>query len=338
GSRAAERHAGRRGGAEVPGRAGLVVGRRRRAGLRGDDQPPGAAARAPDRRGAVLDADARARGARVRRHRQGAVPDRRRTSGRERPDALPRRSALRVRLLAIRVPADLHVLRYGHDEVRTQPHAGRDRRPGAALPPHRAAQPPRVHGHGRAADEPRQRAGRRPPPARHRDHPSPHGDLDRRLGAGHPGADRVRRARAPGALAARPRGRAALADHAGQRPLPDRRGARRLPRVLREAPAPRVRRVRDAGGGQRRPRAGGGAGPAAGSAHPQGQPDPVQPHGVDLRRLVAQRDRALPGGARGARAERDGPPHARARHRRRLRPAGGASARRRRLRGGGTGL
>ena len=52
----------------------------------------------------------------------------------------------------------------------------------------------------------------------------------------------------------------------------------------------------------------------------QGQPDPVQPDGR-LRRLLARRDRRLPGRARGARPARDGPAHARPRHRRRLRPA-----------------
>ena len=36
--------------------------------------------------------------------------------------------------------------------------ASRDPRPGPALPPHRAGQPPRLHGDGRADDEPRQRA------------------------------------------------------------------------------------------------------------------------------------------------------------------------------------
>ena len=44
---------------------------------------------------------------------------------------------------------------------------------------------------------------------------------------GHPGADRGAGADPAGALAARPRGRAALADHADQRPLSAGRGARR---------------------------------------------------------------------------------------------------------------
>ena len=41
--------------------------------------------------------------------------------------------------LAVRLPADVHVLRDRHDEVRPQPDRLRDPRPGAALPPHRAA-------------------------------------------------------------------------------------------------------------------------------------------------------------------------------------------------------
>ena len=75
----------------------------------------------------------------ARRHGQGAVPHRRRPPGRGRAHALPRRAALAVRVLAVRLPADLHVLRDGRDEVRPQPHRVGDPRPGAALPPHRAA-------------------------------------------------------------------------------------------------------------------------------------------------------------------------------------------------------
>ena len=48
------------------------------------------------------------------------------------------------------------------------------------------------------------------------------------------------------ALAARARGRAALADHAGQRPPPDRRGAGGVRGLLRAPPPDGVRRVRDA--------------------------------------------------------------------------------------------
>ena len=125
-------------------------------------EPAGRAARAPGRRGSVLHAHARPRGARARRHGQGALPHPRRPPRRGRADALPRRPPLGLRLLAVGLPADLHVLRHGRDEVRPQPDRERDPRPGPALPPHRAAQPPRVHGDGRADDEPRQRARRGP--------------------------------------------------------------------------------------------------------------------------------------------------------------------------------
>ena len=55
------------------------------------------------------------------------------------------------------LPAHVHVLRHGVDGLRTQPDGLRDRRPGAPLPPPRAREPPRLHGHGRAADERRRR-------------------------------------------------------------------------------------------------------------------------------------------------------------------------------------
>jgi len=53
---------------------------------------------------------------------------------------------------------------------------------------------------------------------------SAHGDLDRRLGARNRPADHGRPARAPGALAACPRRRAAAQADAGHRTFPDRRG------------------------------------------------------------------------------------------------------------------
>ena len=111
-------------------------------------------------RGAVLEPHARRRGPFERRHDQGALPHRRRASGRGRADALPRRTALDLRLVAVGLPAHLHVLRHRRDEVRAEPDAGRDPRPGAPLPPDRARRPSRVHGNGRADAEPRQRARR----------------------------------------------------------------------------------------------------------------------------------------------------------------------------------
>ena len=226
GSRTPEPGARRRAG--VPRAAGLALGGQRRARLRGDDRSPGRAAREAGRGGPVQHAAADPRGARVRRHGQGALPHPRRPRRRGRADALPRRPPLDLRLLAVRLPADVHVLRHRDDEVRPQPDRGRDPRPGAALPPHRARRPPRVHGHGRADDEPGQRPRRVAQAAGRRDHAPPHRHLHRRLGAGHQAADRDRHADPARALPARARGRAALADHAGQRALPAGRGARGL--------------------------------------------------------------------------------------------------------------
>ena len=65
------------------------------------------------------------RGRRARRHGQGAVPHRRRPAGGGGADALPRRPPLAVRLLAVGLPADVHVLRDRRDEVRPQPDRAR---------------------------------------------------------------------------------------------------------------------------------------------------------------------------------------------------------------------
>ena len=116
-----------------------------------------------------------------------------------------------------------------------------------------------VHGHGRADDEPRQRAGRVRAAARHRDHPPPHRDLDGRLDPGHRAAGRRPDADPAGALAARRRRRAALRADAGQRALPAGRRDRGVRGVLRAQAADGVRRVRDAGRRQRLVRAGGAA-------------------------------------------------------------------------------
>ena len=233
------------------------MGRARRRRLRRDDEPARRPARPPRRRGPVLEPHARPRGPRPRRHGQGAVPHARRPPGRGGPDALQGRPPLAVPLLAVGLPAHVHVLRDGHDEVRAQPDGGRDPRPGAALPPHRARRPRRVHGHGRADDEPRRRARRLRAPARRRHHEPPHGDLDGRLDPG----DRPprRRRRMPIRLA--------LSLHAADDALrseimpvndryPARRRPRRVPAVLRAEAPPRVRRVRDARGRQRPLRAG----------------------------------------------------------------------------------
>ena len=78
-----------------------------------------------------------------------------------------------------------------------------DPRPGASLPPHRARQPDRVHGHGRAADEPRRRARGLRAAAGDRGRDLAHDDLHRRLAARDRAARARGAARAPGALAAR---------------------------------------------------------------------------------------------------------------------------------------
>ena len=99
---------------------------------------------------------ARARGALVGRHREGAVPHRRRPPPGDRADALPRRPPVAVPLEPVGLPADLHVLRHRVDGVRAQPHGVGDPRPGAALPPQGGpVDHARVHGDGRAAAEPR---------------------------------------------------------------------------------------------------------------------------------------------------------------------------------------
>ena len=263
----------------------------RRRGLRRDDEP---AARAPAlarRGGAVLDAHVRDRADVDGRHREDALPHRGRPPGRGGPDALPRRTAVGLRLVAVGLPAHVHVLRDRLDGVRSQPHGVRDPRPGAALPARRAGQPSGLHGDGRAADERRRRARGRTAAARRRDHAPADDGLDRRLGAG---ADAVRRrgARADpaGALAPCRRPGAAERADAGQRALSPRGRARALPPPRRTDEPAGVRRVRDARGGERRSVAGARARVAARAARVQGEPHPLQPDGP-LRRLVARRDR-----------------------------------------------
>ena len=203
--------------------------------------------------------------ARVRgRHREGALPHRRRASGRGGADALSRRPPLDLRLVAVGLPAHVHVLRDGRDEVRPQPEGVRDPRPGAALPAARAGEPPRLHGDGRAVSQLRRGVRGGAAAARRRDHAPPHDDLDRRLDARPAALRRRGRAADPaGALDPRRRPAAALGADARQRPLPAPRGAGRVPPLLRAAAAEGVRRVRDARRRQRLARAREGAGRAA---------------------------------------------------------------------------
>src|SRR4051812_41572887 len=106
----------RRRRARLPLPPGLALGVGRRHRLRRDDRPARRPARAAGRRAAVLDARARARGPRQGRHGEGALPHPRRPRRRGRADALPRRPPLGLRLLAVGLPADVHVLRHRHDE------------------------------------------------------------------------------------------------------------------------------------------------------------------------------------------------------------------------------
>ncbi len=207
----------------------MGVGGARRKRLRRDDRPAGRAARGACARAPALHAERPRGGSLARRNRQGAVRHRRRQaarggadavsepsggwkpSGRWRPCWRWRRAPLDLRLLAVGLPAHVHLLRDRRDAVRPQPERLGDPRSGAALPPHRSDRPLRVHGHGRADAEPRQRARRMRAPAGRGDHASAHDDLDGRLDPGHRTPHRVRHAAAPGAVAARRRRSAALA-------------------------------------------------------------------------------------------------------------------------------
>ena len=292
---------------------------------------PGRAARAARRARPVLHARARQRGPRARRHDQGAVPHRRRPARRGRADALPRRPPLDLRLLAVRLPADLHVLRDRDDEVRPQPDGVGDPRPGPALPPHRAGRPPRVHGHGRAGLQHAatcSTAARRLPDV---------GITHRRTTVSTvgwlPGIEQLAASDLPIRLA--------LSLHAPEdalrsriMPVNDRYPIADI-LAATERYYERRRRmvfieyVMLAGVNDTHVQARAARG-AARPAQVQGQPDPVQPDGL-LRRLLARRDRRLQGRAGGARAARDRAAHARPRHRRGLRAARRRRAERRGL-------
>ena len=104
---------------------------------------------------------ARREAAGARRHREGAVPHGRRPPGRGGADALSGRPPLGLPVRAVRLPADVHVLRdrrmrFGRNLTASEilDQALHFRRA-------RAARPLCVHGHGRADDEPRRRSSRR---------------------------------------------------------------------------------------------------------------------------------------------------------------------------------
>ena len=124
--------------ARVPGPPGLGMGRPGRRGVRRDDERPAGPARGARAGRPVLDPRARDRAAVARRHGQDALPDARRPPRRGGADALPGRPSLRLRLVAVRLPAHVHVLRDRPDGVRTEPDVVGDPRPGAPLPPRRS--------------------------------------------------------------------------------------------------------------------------------------------------------------------------------------------------------
>ena len=257
--------------------------------LRRDDRPPGA------RCGPRWPSACRSRrssSSTRRTRRDGTVKalfrTARRPPGRGRADALPRRAPLGLRLLAVGLPAHLHVLRHRDDEVRPQP--DRDARSSTRSLHFRRIEPVDhlvFMGMGEPLMNLDDVLDAAAPAARRRHHAPPHRRLDGRLGAGDPAADRDRHAAAARALAARARRRAALADHAGQRPLPDRRRARRVRRATTSARRRQVfiEYVMLAGVNDRYGQAV-AARRAARPARLQGQPDPVQP---DRRATTAPR-------------------------------------------------
>ena len=181
------------------------MGRQGRRGLRRDDERARGAPRGARRTRAVLDPHRDRGAAGARRHAEDALPHPRRPSGRGGADALPRRPPLDLRLVAVRLPAHLHVLRHRRDAVRPQPDAVGDPRPGAPLPPARGDRPLRLHGHGRAVHQLRQRDRGRAAAAGSRHHAATHDDLHRRLDA-RPDAVHRRGRRADPARALAPRG------------------------------------------------------------------------------------------------------------------------------------
>ena len=140
-----ERQARRARRAPLPRRPGVALGGPRRRRLRRHVRPAAQPARDPGGGGAVQQPVSRARGPRARRDRQGAVLDRRRPPGRGGADALPGRPALDLPVLAVGLPADVHVLRHRADEVRAQPDRLGDPRPGAPLPQVGRDHPPGRH-------------------------------------------------------------------------------------------------------------------------------------------------------------------------------------------------
>ena len=152
----------------------------------------------------------------------------------------------------------------------------------------------RVHGHGGAAGQLRERGGRgaqadRAGARRHGHLPALGHRLHRRPGAGHRPAGRRAPLGHPGRVPARPGRRTARHAGPGQPAVEGRRGAgRRLGLRGRHRP-PRLDRVRPDQGHQRPGLAGRPAGLAAGRAARARQPDPAEPDaGLEVDRVPAR--------------------------------------------------
>ena len=202
----------------------------------------------------------------------------------------------------------------------------RDRRPGPALPPPRADQPPRLHGDGRADDEHR----RRP---RSLERLPEIGITNRRTAISTvgwvPGIERLTESERPIRLA--------LSLHAADQvlrselmPVNDRYP---LADVLAACGAYHERRNRTVfveylmlDRVNDRPEQADELADVL-DPHLQGQPHPLQPDRRVLRGLLPEADRRLPRAPGGARAARDRPPDPRPGHRGRLRPARGGTLR-----------
>ena len=192
----------------------------------------------------------------------------------------------------------------------------------------------RVHGHGGAAGQLRQRAGRgaqadRTSARGHGHLPALGHGLHRGPGAGHRPARRRTSLGDAGRVPARPGRRAARHPGAGQPAVEGGRGAGRRLGLRRGHRSPGLHRVRPDQGHQRPGLAGRPAGLAAGRAARPRQPDPAQPDArVEVDRVAARRAARVRPPAGGARRPGHGPGHPGPRDRRRLRPAGRLSRQR----------
>src|SRR5262249_35738268 len=129
-------------GAVLSRDAGLGMGGPRRVVVRGDDERSGAGARAARGACALLDARPPARGPVARRDGEGALPDLRGPPPRGGAHAVSRRAPLGLRLVAVGLPAHLHVLRHRPDAPSPQPDGVGEPRPGAPTQPPGARRPP----------------------------------------------------------------------------------------------------------------------------------------------------------------------------------------------------